>query len=50
MDHAIRVCDKMCAHGISPDLKTFETLIWGFAEAKQSCMEGRIISPDHDRL
>lgn len=34
-EYAIRVFDKICEHGITPNLKTFETLIWGFAEAKQ---------------
>ncbi|KAJ6330128.1 hypothetical protein OIU76_008871 [Salix suchowensis] len=33
-EYAIRVFDKICEHGITPNLKTFETLIWGFAEAK----------------
>ncbi|KAJ6406351.1 hypothetical protein OIU84_009967 [Salix udensis] len=34
-EYAIRVFDKICEHGITPNLKTFETLIWGFAKAKQ---------------
>ncbi|XP_068326472.1 pentatricopeptide repeat-containing protein At5g25630-like [Pyrus communis] len=35
MENAIKVFYKMYESGISPNLKTFETLIWGFREAKQ---------------
>ncbi|THG14942.1 hypothetical protein TEA_018951 [Camellia sinensis var. sinensis] len=34
MDHARKVYKTMCKIGISPNLKTFETLIWGYGEAK----------------
>lgn len=35
MDRATRVFNHMCEYGICPNLKTFETLIWGYREAKQ---------------
>merc|ERR1712183_1096651 len=34
-DHAIKVFNEMCEYKVSPNLKTFETLIWGYGEAKQ---------------
>ncbi|GJV03229.1 pentatricopeptide repeat-containing protein [Tanacetum coccineum] len=35
MDYATRVFDQTGKMGISPNLKTFKTLIWGYGEAKQ---------------
>lgn len=35
MENAIKIFDKMCIYKVSPNLKTFETLIWGYGEAKQ---------------
>ncbi|GMH03299.1 hypothetical protein Nepgr_005138 [Nepenthes gracilis] len=35
MESAMRVFENMCETGISPNMKTYETLIWGYGEAKQ---------------
>nr|AAO64862.1 At5g25630 [Arabidopsis thaliana]BAC41864.1 unknown protein [Arabidopsis thaliana] len=35
MDDAMRVFNKMCKFGVSPNIKTFETLMWGYLEVKQ---------------
>ncbi|CAA7025930.1 unnamed protein product [Microthlaspi erraticum] len=35
MDDAMRVFNKMCEFGVLPNIKTFETLMWGYLEMKQ---------------
>uniref|UniRef100_A0A1J3HSB5 Pentatricopeptide repeat-containing protein n=1 Tax=Noccaea caerulescens TaxID=107243 RepID=A0A1J3HSB5_NOCCA len=35
MDDAMRVFNKMCEFGVLPNIKTFETLMWGYLEVKQ---------------
>ncbi|KAL0410660.1 UNVERIFIED_CONTAM: Pentatricopeptide repeat-containing protein [Sesamum latifolium] len=35
MEYALRMYEKMCEMDVSPNLKTFDTLIWGYGEAKQ---------------
>ncbi|CAN8252298.1 unnamed protein product [Cochlearia groenlandica] len=35
MEGAMRVFNKMCESNVSPNIKTFETLMWGYLEVKQ---------------
>src|SRR5690606_14967593 len=35
MEDAMRVFNKLCEFGVSPNIKTFETLMWGYLEVKQ---------------
>lgn len=54
MDRAIQVHEKMCEIGVPSNLKTYETLIWGYGEVKQpwkaedllKIMEERGVTPE----
>ncbi|CAD6224610.1 unnamed protein product [Miscanthus lutarioriparius] len=43
MESAMRVYEKMCKSGVYPDLRTFETLIWGYSEQNQPWKDEEVL-------